>query len=129
MSAPTTHPPPPFRKPFFACFRFFLNFSPIFPGGSADPICPYVRTPMRSRTRRRIGDRAFSVTAPRAWNTAEATAVDHYFSSSTENVSVPVSLCTGNSLVIVLRYALGLPVGGAILVADRPIQCITAHKT
>ena len=22
------------------------NFSSIFPGGSADPICPYVRTPM-----------------------------------------------------------------------------------
>ena len=23
-----------------------FNFSSIFPGGSADPICPYVRTPM-----------------------------------------------------------------------------------
>ena len=26
-------------------FSFFLNFLSIFPGGSADPICPYVRTP------------------------------------------------------------------------------------
>jgi len=25
-----------------------FNFSSIFPGGSADPICPYVRTPMPS---------------------------------------------------------------------------------
>ena len=25
-----------------------FNFSSIFPGGSADPICPYVRTPMSS---------------------------------------------------------------------------------
>ena len=23
-----------------------FNFSSIFPGGSGDPICPYVRTPM-----------------------------------------------------------------------------------
>jgi len=23
-----------------------FNFSSIFPGGSADPICPYVRTPV-----------------------------------------------------------------------------------
>ena len=30
---------------FFACFRFLI-FHPFFPGGSADPICPYVRTPM-----------------------------------------------------------------------------------
>ena len=36
-----------FRKLlFFACFRF-LTFHPFFQGrGSADPICPYVRTPM-----------------------------------------------------------------------------------
>ena len=26
-----------------------FNFSSIFPGGSADPICPYVRTPMAVR--------------------------------------------------------------------------------
>jgi len=39
-------PPPPFRKVlFFACFRFLI-FYPFFQGGSADPICPYVRTPM-----------------------------------------------------------------------------------
>jgi len=39
--------PPPFRKLlFFACFRFLI-FHPFFQGGgSADPICPYVRTPM-----------------------------------------------------------------------------------
>jgi len=39
-------PPPPFRKVlFFACFRFLIFYS-FFPGGSADPICPYVWTPM-----------------------------------------------------------------------------------
>ena len=27
-----------------------FNFSSIFPWGSADPICPYVRTPMGERT-------------------------------------------------------------------------------
>ena len=32
---------------FFACFRFLI-FHP-FSRGSADPICPYVRTPMRVR--------------------------------------------------------------------------------
>ena len=38
---------PPFRKLLFsACFRFLI-FHPFFQGGgSADPICPYVRTPM-----------------------------------------------------------------------------------
>jgi len=30
---------------FFACFRFLI-FHPFFRGRSADPICPYVRTPM-----------------------------------------------------------------------------------
>jgi len=30
----------------FACFFATFNFSSNFPGGSADPICPYVRTPM-----------------------------------------------------------------------------------
>ena len=29
----------------FACFRFFI-FHPFFQGGSVDPICLYVRTPM-----------------------------------------------------------------------------------
>jgi len=61
------------------------------------------------RTRRRIGDRAFSVAAPPAWNRlasadrTEAAAVDHYLSSSTENVPVPVFLWTpGKRLMIVL---------------------------
>jgi len=37
--------PPPFRKLlFFTCFRFLI-FHP-FSRGSADTICPYVRTPM-----------------------------------------------------------------------------------
>ena len=35
--------PHPFRKLLFCMFSLF-NFSSIFPGGSADPICPYVRT-------------------------------------------------------------------------------------
>jgi len=29
----------------FVCFRFLI-FYPFFQGGSADPICPYVWTPM-----------------------------------------------------------------------------------
>ena len=42
------HPHPPFRKLlFFARFRFLI-FHPFFRRGSADPICPYVRTPMQS---------------------------------------------------------------------------------
>ena len=42
----TPHPSLPFRKlVVFACFRFLI-FHP-FSRGSADPICPYVRTPMR----------------------------------------------------------------------------------
>jgi len=51
------------------------------------------------RTRRRIGDRAFSIAAPPAWNrlpsadTAEADAVDHYFSSSAENIPVQFDDC------------------------------------
>ena len=37
---------PPFRKLLFL-HVFVFHFSSIFPGGgSADPICPYVRTPM-----------------------------------------------------------------------------------
>ena len=47
FSTPASTPsPPPFRKLlFFACFRFqfIIHFST---GGSADPICPYVRTPV-----------------------------------------------------------------------------------
>ena len=52
-----------------------------------------------------------------AADTAEAAAVDHYFSSSTENVSVSVCLWTpGYRQMIALWSALGLPVGGAILI-------------
>ena len=29
-----------------------FNFSSIFPRGSADPICPYVRTPMNTQLQR-----------------------------------------------------------------------------
>jgi len=32
-----------------ACFRFLI-FHPFFQGGSADPICPYLRTPMAPGT-------------------------------------------------------------------------------
>jgi len=43
-------PSHPFRKLLFiACFRFLI-FHPFFQGGgSADPICPYVRTPTAGR--------------------------------------------------------------------------------
>ena len=34
------------RKTALFCMFSLFNFSSIFPGGSADPICPYVRTPM-----------------------------------------------------------------------------------
>jgi len=36
-----------------------FNFSSIFPGGSADPICPYVRTPM-AQWRNLVGVNAMS---------------------------------------------------------------------
>ena len=38
-------PPPRSENCFFCMFSLF-NFSSIFQGGSADPICPCVRTPM-----------------------------------------------------------------------------------
>ena len=39
---------PPIQKNavFLHVFVFLKFFSSIFPGGSADPVCPYVRTPM-----------------------------------------------------------------------------------
>jgi len=40
-----------------------------------------------------------------AADTAEAAAVDHYFSSSTDNIFVPVFLRTPGRLMIVLRCA------------------------
>ena len=45
MSSPTTHSPPPFRKPFFACFRFFLNFHPFFQAGQLTPFAPMCGRP------------------------------------------------------------------------------------
>jgi len=33
------------------CMFTLCNFSSIFPGGSADPICPYVRTPVETSGR------------------------------------------------------------------------------
>ena len=39
------------KNAFFACFRFLI-FHPFFQGGSTDPICPYVRTPMAVEGRR-----------------------------------------------------------------------------
>ena len=56
-----TSPPPPFRKLlFFVCFRFLILYFFIhFPegGGSADPIYPYVQTPMARGSL--LGDRWF----------------------------------------------------------------------
>ena len=49
-----------------------------------------------------------------AADTAEAAAVDHYFSSPNENISVPVCLWTpGNRLMIVL-WVIRNTAGGAI---------------
>jgi len=45
FSTPAFTPPPVRKLLFFACFRFLI-FHPFFQGGSADPICRYVRTPM-----------------------------------------------------------------------------------
>jgi len=46
FSTPAFTSTPIQKTAFFACFRF-LFFHPFFQGeGSADPICPYVRTPM-----------------------------------------------------------------------------------
>ena len=39
------HPHPHSENCSFCMFSLF-NFSSIFPGGSADPFCPYVRMPM-----------------------------------------------------------------------------------
>ena len=39
------HPHPIQKTALFCMFSLFI-FSSIFPGGSADPICPYMRTPM-----------------------------------------------------------------------------------
>ena len=38
--------PPRIQKLLFFCTFSLFNFSSIFPGRSADPICPHVRTPM-----------------------------------------------------------------------------------
>ena len=38
----------PIQKTGLFCMFSLFNFSSIFPGGSADNICPYVRTPMRT---------------------------------------------------------------------------------
>ena len=42
-----TSPPLPIQKTALFCIFRFLIFHPFFQG-SADPICPYVRTPMSS---------------------------------------------------------------------------------
>jgi len=59
-----------------------------------------------------------------AADTAEAAAVDHYFLSPTENISVPVCLQTLGRLMIVLRCALGLSVGGATQIAQLQLQIV-----
>jgi len=88
-------PPPPIQKTaLFTCCRFLI-FHPFFQKGSADPICPYVRTSMLAisnncvklttgrshlrsanacllsvpRTLTTYGDRSFAaVSGPVAWN-------------------------------------------------------------
>ena len=44
--APFTHPN---SENFPFCMFSRFSFSSIYPGGSADPICPYVQTPMCKR--------------------------------------------------------------------------------
>jgi len=44
------------------------NFSSIFPGGSADPICPYVRTPMCSAFAATMTTRFVRATTPSVRN-------------------------------------------------------------
>jgi len=43
-----TSTPPHIQKTVLFVYFSFLFFSSIFPGGSAYPICPYVRTPMHA---------------------------------------------------------------------------------
>ena len=43
--------PTPIQKTALFCMFSLFNFSFIFPRGSADPICPYVRTPMGKANR------------------------------------------------------------------------------
>ena len=67
------------------------------------------------QTCRRIGDRAFSVAAPRAWNTLP-TQLNLLWSTTTfrrqlKTFSSSLSTDTGNRLVIVSWYALGLLAG------------------
>ena len=50
------------QKAALFCMFSLFNFSSIFPGGSADPICPYVRTPMAVHSRRSVDSIGGSVT-------------------------------------------------------------------
>ena len=50
---------------FFACFAFYFFIH--FPRGSADPICPYVRTPMYTRLVEMCRDMEIAVTFRRRW--------------------------------------------------------------
>ena len=55
--------------------------------------------------------------APQAADTAEATAVDHYFSSSTENIFVPLSTDTGKTDYCYVMHPRSA-VGGAIRITQ-----------
>jgi len=59
------------------------------------------------RTRRRNGCRC-TTSMELAADRAEAAAVDHYYSSSTENIFAPICLRTSERLTIVLWCAFGL---------------------
>jgi len=49
-----------------------------------------------------------------AADTAEAAAVDHYFSSATENISVPVCLRTPENRLMIVLWVIRNTVGGTI---------------
>ena len=74
------------------------------------------RNTSTSRRQGFVCNRIASVEQLQAADRAEAAAVDYYFSSPSENISVPVCIRTPrNRLMIVLWCTFGLPVGGGAI--------------